>query len=401
MPPPPRAFRRAFLATVAVLVVLAGTFAAFSTAQGPKLTETQVDTAAVVQSPGQQLRLFTNQAVAHVTAAQVSVTPSTPFTVTSSGTVIALQFTDRLAYSAVYSVRISGVTSVYRSRESTLGTRFTTGPARLYTLIRSPGADDQIVRAAVQSPGRQVVYRAPRIQAFASIGTDLVVVTDDRAESQMALVAADGTLDQLPLPRAGLVTGFALDAASGTIVFSMADTGRKAQALYTTKLSGTQRPVALPSPDKRAVVATSWVLMTDPPVVLARTPAGAVVRADLSLGGRTTLATTLSAGDREALDVASGPGADRVMLPGGGLASIDAGHLAVGGRTVYRAPAGSRVVALGASPNGQFVTLVTAAEASPPDGYTINPEPADVTTLVVDVGSGDVVASFAGSHLFW
>ena len=59
--------------------------------QGPKLSSAQVDPVSLVVQSDQQLRLFTNQAVAQVEPDQVTITPPALFDVTTQGSVIAVQ----------------------------------------------------------------------------------------------------------------------------------------------------------------------------------------------------------------------------------------------------------------------------------------------------------------------
>ncbi|RKR74257.1 hypothetical protein [Frondihabitans australicus] len=397
-------FRRFLVGTIVVLALLCAGFVVVSQQQGPKLDQTQVDTTAVTQDPGQQARLFVATAVSHVARSQVTVTPDVPFTVQTVGTVVAVQFTDRLAYSTRYTIRVDGVTSVDGSRASTLTTHFTTASASVLALVRNPGGVDQIVRADLRSPGRPVVYRARGIQAFGQVGDDLVVVTEQAGLSTISLVArSDGTTEKLVLPGAGTVTSFAVDPPTGVVVFGWTAAGaggtpRRPGAttpLYTIPLSGNHLATRLLGPGHRPVSATSWFMTAGAPVVVARVAGGDVERVDLSLGGRA------SAVSDPAPSVSARLNGEAGASVVGGAARIEGGRVVVQGRSLYAPIAGTRVVAVEASPNGEFAVVVTAPASSPADGYTIDPVPVSPTTLVVDARSGAVVASLSGAHLDW
>lgn len=341
--PSNRSFVRTFAVTIAVLALLCAGLVAVAHSQGPRLSETIVDGRAVTLRADQQARVFLDESVATVRAEQVAVSPAARFAVTTQGTVVAVQFLHRLDYDTRYRVTIRGVTSVFGSRAATISTEFTTGRAQVLTLDRNPAGQDRIVRASVNAVGRSVVYQARRIQAYAPIGSDLVVVSDDRRTSRITVVSSDGTTEDLLLPGPGLVTGFALDAPTGVLVFRFTARGA-ATKLYTISLTGVH---------------------TSAPYEGSTLPAD-----DASQGAAPSLAA-------------------------------DSRSVVVSGRTVYTATKGARLSQLGSSPNGQFVTVVSAPASAASDRSTIDPAPVGATTLVVDRSSGAVVASFAGSSLRW
>jgi hypothetical protein len=129
---PDAAFRRTFAITVVTLLVLCAAFLGLTLLQGPKLSSAQVDATRAVEQSGQLLRLFANQPVSSVDEKQVTVEPATPFTVETSGEVVALAFTQRLRYDTEYVVTVAGVTSTTprMSTTSTAATSPTTWCAR-------------------------------------------------------------------------------------------------------------------------------------------------------------------------------------------------------------------------------------------------------------------------------
>ena len=76
-----RAFLGAFASVVGALIVVGLVGAGVGTIQGPRATDVQVDPEAAVAASGSRLLVTTSQSLRTVDAAQVRVTPETPFTV--------------------------------------------------------------------------------------------------------------------------------------------------------------------------------------------------------------------------------------------------------------------------------------------------------------------------------
>lgn len=395
---------RAFTVVVIVLALICTALVVVTQSRGPRLDETRVDASAVTQRTDQQARLFLNESVSTVRPSQVRITPTTPFTVSTAGTVVTVQFSRRLHSATRYSVAVDGVTSIFGSRDADVETTFTTANAEVLTLDRSAtaGGVDRIVEASVNTVGRDVVYEARGIQAFASIGTDLVVAADDGGASTLSIVARDGTREDLLLPGPGLVRSLSLDAPTGILVFGFTATGAapdSAERLYSIDLAGVHRAEPLKGADRRALVATAWGMTPGAPVVVTRAPGGTITRADLGLEGTTTTvsADSVTVGERSLIE---SPGTVRAGSDTARLATSTR-SIIVGSRALYTAPSSSRLSSLGVSPNGQYLTVVSAPVGARSDGATIAPAPVGATTLVLDAESGALVASFAGASLHW
>jgi hypothetical protein len=80
--------RRRFWAVVAVLVVICGTFLVLTTTQGPKLEQVSVDTAVAARRSGSALTMTLDCPPAEVLRSQVTISPSTPVTVSTQDNVI-------------------------------------------------------------------------------------------------------------------------------------------------------------------------------------------------------------------------------------------------------------------------------------------------------------------------
>jgi len=445
--------RRRFVAVVAVLALVCAVFGVLTHLQGPKLTDTQVDASAVVERSGQQLRLFSNQAIAQVDADQVEVTPAADFTVQASGDVVAVQFTDRLRYDTEYQVRVEGVSSIYQQQRSTFSTSFTTEPAVAWRIVHgADGQDDSIERAGLRGgAGRTTLWSAPRIQAFEVFDSAVAVVTDDGARSTLSLVSLDGVaVETLPLPGDGdgLVTQLGADRATTTLAFSWQPAGTEQAQLWTLPLQGERTVVPVTSISGEPLSVLDWQFVpgldsvvaqaTDEQVTLIDLtgtapprPLGTFValqgvaldgtgfvaatalqafRVDLATGEQTPIPFSAVEGQTpyrgDLVAVAATEYVQQVALPADGGASFTS--LIVSddeqeARVLFR-PSGraSEIEGFSVSPNGQYLAVETADATTPTDyTYTIDPTPTDVTTTVVDIESAAVVASFVGHSPQW
>jgi hypothetical protein len=444
--------RRRFVAVVVVLALVCGVFGVLTHRQGPKLTDVQVDTSAVVERSGQQLRLFSNQAIAHVDPEQVVVTPAAPFTVQTSGDVVSVQFTDRLRYGTDYAVRVQGVSSIYQRQTSTLEARFSTEQAVTWRVVHGrDGADDALERADLTGGAdRRTVWSAPRIQAYEVFDSAVAVLTDDGEQSTLSLVSLDGVaVETLPLPEGpGLVTQLGADRATTTLAFSWQPQGSEQATLYTLPLQGQRAVTAVTSLAGQPLTVLDWQFVPGLDSVVAQATDEQVTLVDLSgaapprplgtfvtlqgvsLDGRGIVAATalqafrvdLTTGEQTPIPFSAVEGqtpfrgelvavgateyVQQVALPTDGgtsfssLIVLDDEEEA---RVVFRPPSGSsEIEGFSVSPNGQYLAVETATATSQTDyTYTIDPTPAEVTTTVVDLASGAVVASFLGHAASW
>ena len=444
-----RRFRTALAGVVGALVLVCAVFGVLTHLQGPKLARTAVDTAAVVDRAGQQLRFFANQPVARVDASQVTVSPAADVTVTTDGDVVAVQFTERLRWDATYRVTIEGVTSVYQPVASTFETRFSTGTAEAWRLVRgADGADDVLERAPLHGGERRQAWSAPGIQAYEPFDTAVAVVTDDGTRSTLSLVADDGAaVETLPLPGVGRITAFDSDRATTTLAFSFREEGSDVDVLWSLPLQGARQPVLVPSLTGGPVQVAEWRTVPGRDALVVRDDEDQVTVVDLSglepprpvgtyvalqsvtpdgasLVAATSLQTVLvdlASGREEpvpfaAVDgrtpfrgalsaVGTGEYVQEVTLPVAGGSDyetrlvLDDGDEAT---TLYEPTASATIVGFSTSPNGQYLAVETADAATPTDtDAVIAPVPLGTTTVVVDVASAAVVASFTGSSVSW
>lgn len=454
-----RGFRRALAVTVAILLVVGGTFAVLDYLQGPKLSSSRVDAAKAVEQPGQQLRLFADQNLARVSKSQVTVSPRAAFAVSTAGQSIEVQFDERLDYATKYSVTVRGVTSVYQRQPQTFRSSFTTPGAELFYLDRADpvsGGADEIIRTGLRGTGRLVVYSAPRIEQFVAFPTLLAVVSAGAdGASSLALVSLDGgAVEHIPLPGAGTIRQLRAAPAAGRLGFEFTSVGTPSgveydSALMTVDLTGAHTVQSIVGLDSKPLAVDDWfflgtgdsivahrfdqsVLLVDPSKPRGITPLGqyaeldggspdgstivvadAVSRMTLNIAtGKTSRLPVLDIGGEHAfggrLELLGTDAArvQKVAVPGTGdtYASLLVFESGDSARILYRTVGDRGSIAdFRVSPNGQYVAISTVPDVSSSisDGYPANPQSTSVTTVFVDIPSGDLVRGVTGFDVDW
>jgi hypothetical protein len=446
-------FRRTLVGTIVVLAILVTGFAALDRAQGPKLASAQVDTVAVVSQPAQTLRLFLNERIAVVRAKQVRMSPAAPITVSTTGQLVAVQFTQPLHYATTYRVTLAGVTSSDDAQSTTLAYTFRTESPSVYYLRRGAGTD-QILKTGIRGAAGTVVYSAPRIQDFAVFPHALAVVTlDANGNSSLAFVTGTGIVSPVTLPGPGTIDLVRASQDLGLLGFTFTDAGATTRrkysgTLFTVDPDGTAIPKPVRGLDGKPLSVLQWffvpasddvvaqaadgsVLEVDPATPKAATPLGSYLELDaVSTDGRSivvcdetgAVAIALSTGRHERLTasrldgVAASGGAAQVV-PGGWLqvdSTWDAKiggfvqHLAFDNGTAARDlfhtanPLGS-IGIFSDSPNNQYVAIETIPDVATTtsDDYLVNGRSTSVTTQFVDISTGLLVKSVSGFDVQW
>ncbi|MHC5795863.1 WD40 repeat domain-containing protein [Lacisediminihabitans sp. FW035] len=456
-------FRRALTITVVALVILVAGFAGLNYLQGPKLSSGSVDAERVVAQAGQQLRLFANQSIRDVARKHVSVSPAVPFTVSTTGAVIAVQFSDRLRYSTTYSVRVSDVANAFQPRVSTFDYSFTTAPAEVYYLDRADpaaggGQDDSIIRTGLTGSERTVVYSAPRIQQFVVFAQAIAVTTlADDGTSALSLVGISSKLvEQIQLPGQGAVDELQGESAAGLLGFVFTSAGPAVarqfdSVLMRVDLTGAHTVAPVPDLAGNPLAVLDWgflggstsivaqgsdqtVLLIDatktgPPVPLGQytslgrsSPDGRTIVVSDVFG---TIAYSLADGKETRIPslpiagastyggdvVLLGKGTDRVQqvavfdsATGGKFQSYLIYESGTTARVLYQTKddAGS-IEGFSISPNGQFVAVNVIPDyaSSVSDGYPVDAQSTSISTVFIDIASGAVVRSVEGFDESW
>lgn len=446
------AFRRALAITLAALSVACLLLLGAGYLQGPRLEDAQVDPERVTSADNQQLRLFANQSIEAVTADQVHIEPATPFTVTSEGDLIAVQFGERLRYGTEYSVRVDGVASAHTGRPGTLEYRFTTTQPQFLWLDRGQ-PDDTILRSTLDGQGGQAVYSAAGIQDFAVVDDLLAVVTvTAQHTNELGLVRpGDVIVENVLLPEEGVIQQLAASAGTLGFAFTSAATGpgqANTSTLYTLDLDAVRELRPVLGLDGQPMEVLGWgfvpgsariaALTTDLTLVVVDTSDGTVLPLGqyeefgaISLDGASVIVSNqfaprivdLATGDEEPIDPSPIQGQQPFsgasqLLPDGtrlgkALLADDSGTRfstllvrddGTQATIVYRtAEDRGSIGEISISPNGQYVAIETIPDTtvSASDGYYFDARSTSVTTVVVEVATGRQVRSFEGFGLLW
>lgn len=443
-----------------LVVSLMATSAAFfvlGSGQTPQLDSVEVDSVLVTERSGQQVRFLADRPLDEVASQQVTVTPNARVSLLVQADVLVVEFDERLRYGTEYLVEVRGVSAVDSNSTATFAHRFTTEEARVTYLDRGEERDE-VLRASVTETGRgEVLYSAVGIQHIAPLDDQLVVALDaPGGTSLLEAIASDGSVRPLSLPPGVRIDRFVV-ASSGSLlamtltsVETAANTVPLSNALAVVDITGDGIVRIVVGPDgaplstlnaafvpeaptviAHAVDTTLYrVELFAPPLVLAVTqiPAmyalstdGTRVTGSDSEGGlvvnlASTETTRLNASlvDNElvASDQAALTSSDlRVERVTVGAVDTDAFTQALitdngsgFGRVLLRTDddrgaLGSFVI----SPNDEFVAVeVTPSIANAePDRRAVNGRPMSVTTVIIDIQSGEIVRTLQGFSVFF
>ncbi|MDY0908160.1 hypothetical protein [Microbacterium sp. CFBP9034] len=295
-----RAFASAFAIVVGVLLVVGLAGAAATVAQGPRVTDVQVDPAATVAGSGSRLIITTTQSLAEIDPSQVTVTPATPFAVDTSGRSIGVRFALPLWDDTEYTVEVAGVESLGGGPTATLSESFRTPAAQVELLQR--GIDgDTIYRTGLSGEDAVAVFTHPHIEDFRATATHLVVsVRTEDDEAGLIVTDLDGqNLRELPLPGDGFVSNLQ-SADRGDVVgytFSdadlSADSGRESM-LFTVSLRGADdesTAITLEGADPRVA---GWRFVPDTDSILLLSFDGSLLLTGSDGAGATALGTAMA-----------------------------------------------------------------------------------------------------------
>jgi hypothetical protein len=451
-----RAFALSFAVVVGVLVLIAGVGAVVTVAQGPRVTDVSVDPDAAVAASGARMILTTTQALREVSADQVEVEPSTPFTVDTSGRNVGVRFGLPLADDTEYTVRIRDVRGLGEGPAATVEQTFRTPTLGVFLLQRGTAGGDVIFRGGLGDEPLDPVFAHAHIEDFRATAAHLVVsirTEDDRAA--LVVTKLDGSDPrELPIPGNGFVSNLQSADRGERIGYTFSDAslgadGGRESVLYTASLAegaANDEPteVAIAGDETRV---TDWrfvpdtdsilVLTFDSRLLLAAAAGAAAAPLGSALGidgiargsslaiverfeGRVVI--DLTDGSEEPLvepvgdlgvpgDVTPIPGADAGTIRAyaqigvdSTLLSTDLVRVAADGVVTQLAeidPADG-VLQTCVSPSGRYVAVLVSPDSvnNPYDQYLL-PLPELVQTRVLEVATGDEVTSLPGFDISW
>jgi hypothetical protein len=412
-------FRRRFVAVLTVLAVIAALAAVVGSQQGPRLRSVSYDAGDLVTRPAQRVILTANQAVQRVPASAVRVSPAAPFSVTSSGNTVAVEFAGPLAYDRDYTLTVRGVRAPGQAATSDLRTTIRTGSTDVLAVVPgTAGGPDRIVRRSLDAGGTRTVYRAQGIAEYAVLARSLVVLRDTGSGASAIDVVplAGGVQDEsVPVERISMPSSVgsakalhaADDGASFGFVYADTSSGRSEDVgLYVVDLTGTHQPEPVAADGKPTAGATpipvaQWAYVPRTESALVRTGTDDLVlvdmsgRADLTDGERTDLPAPAASTRASYLGRIAPIAQDQYLRVVGSVrqdGTLSARLVRVDGERASRlavtVPEDASITAVCPSPNGQFVALATQSA----DGALVS---------VVDATSGALEASLAGTAIDW
>lgn len=443
-------FRRGLIGTIVALALACAGLGTASALQGPKLQAAQLDLVAAVAAPA-SLRLVIDEAVADVAADDVQVTPDVPHTVSTDGDVVLVHFDQALQYGTRYAVTVAGVTAPAGGASADLTHDFRTPAATVRWVQRDPSGDgsgDRIVEAA---PGAEPteVLATPRIQDFLTLPEALFTVTlDDAGLATAQIVSLDGSnREDLTLPGSGQIS--LLEYSGTTVLYTFTSAGEGVPAyddtLFRLDLSGTHLSDPVVGLDGTALSVDRLIPIPGTTQVLVHQRSGDLLRLDTStadppvlvasyseLGSLAADAHRVSAADAfgqviydlddgteervnptplgdaipyiaDVVPLSGGRWLERAALPSADFTSFDLSVALDDGTAatpVFAAAGDGRILGFRVTSNEQYVL----AEVSPAgtdatsDRYGGSQRPLDVTLVMIDLASGDVVGEWPGSH---
>lgn len=414
-----RRYRFFLVAVLVILVLLAGSLGAANLMQGPRLSAVDVNTSAVTERTGQRLTLHANQPLDPEAGFDVTVAPQSEglpqgeavaidADTEVDGEQVTIQLAEPLRYATGYTVT-ARVQGLYTGVSGTLRTAFTTVDSEAMTLVRG-GGDDRIEVQGLVDPGRhEELFSADRIQEFAALADQLVVVRLDASGTPEvgAVSRDDGSYE--PMTGEGLVevrdlrveprsrmAGYLVDeefigAAPGDDGSGSATSSVQHGLLLLHDMND---PAAAPTPvldaDEQPLEVAEWAFVDS--AVLVRTEDGETYRFD-----PVTQEVSEPEPGEQMPDPLHDRGADFEVADGAVTVGEDDG-----GRELFRPAAdSSRLGQLCPSPNQEYLAVQVISADGEPDGYPVTPGFTQSTVSFVRVADGAVVRSTNGMMPSW
>lgn len=404
---PGRRHGRFMWAVIGVLAVLAAALGAATQTQGPRLEAIDVNTAAVTERAGQTLTIQANQPVNPDDAVvpEVSVVPEVPVdSVVVDGSAIAVTFAEPLDYATTYTVTATAE-GRHTGRAAELRAAFTTLDPEVATLVRGAESDHVAAQRLQDGDAHEQLAVADRIQEYALLDDQTVVVTLDDADRPAVESVPRSGGDPVPMIDSGIASvrdlrveprtrlaGFIVDDLDQSETFKVL-TYTDSLLLYDMNNPGTLLATVVDEQNRPLEIA-EWRFVPGTTAVLARTLEGELVTYDPALGSAATPATEADWDAAE--DTASEPALD--LTTTGDVVTV---RDESGERELFRPAAeSSRVGAVCAAPNGEVVAIEVFSGDGAPDGYPV-PGFTGATVSYVRVADGTVIRSANGLQPDW
>ncbi len=254
------------------MLVVAG-FAGISLLQGPRVTGVKIDAESAIDTSGTRMILTASEPLAKVSASQVTVTPSAPFTVDTSGRTLGIRFTVPLDDDTHYTVAVKNAAGTDRQRTGTLQATFQTPKSTIFLLQRNPSGDDTIFLTDLGGKNAVPVFQHAKIDDFRVTADSLVVASEKDGTSVLLVMDRHGKHQrELPLPGPGFVSSMQVSERGNLVGYTFTDkgisaAGGRASVLVTQSLTGDATPRIVTIGDKMPSTA-QWAFVPDTSSVL-------------------------------------------------------------------------------------------------------------------------------------
>lgn len=447
-----RGFALAFAAVLGVLALVGGVGGIVAVAQGPRVTDVQVDPEAAVSASGARVILTTTQSLAPVDPAQVEVEPATPFTVDTSGRSVGIRFTLPLRDDSDYRVTVRDVRGLGAGPAATLTETFRTPPLQAFLMQRGTADGDTIFRTDLRGEAGLPVFTHEHIEDFRATANHLVVSVRENDQARVIVTDLDGqNARDIPLPGPGFVSNLQSADRGERIGFTFSDAtlgtaGGRESKLFTASAADDAPPVEV-GLDGGDVRVADWRFVPDTDSMLVLTfdsrllltdaeggnaaPLGSAVSIDGIARGSSVAIVERLEGIRE-IDLTDGserelvqttnppglagratpvPGLDAGTLrsfadigPDGAYRSTIIAHVDPAGvpRTLLDVPGTDTVLQTCVSPSGRYAAVLVAPDAvsNPFDLYQL-PLPGRLQTHLVEIDTGELLVALQGFDLSW
>ncbi|CAN3700398.1 hypothetical protein MMX123_00382 [Microbacterium sp. MM2322] len=447
-----RGFLVAFAAVLGALALVGGVGGVVAVAQGPRVTDVQVDPTAAVAASGSRVILTTTQSLETVDPSQVQVEPATPFTVDTAGRSVGVRFTLPLRDDTDYRITVNGVSGLGAGPASTLTETFRTPPLQAYLMQRGTPEGDTIFRTDLQGEAGLPVFVNAHIEDFRATANHLVISVRDGDTARVIVTDSDGGNPRdIALPGPGFVSNLQSADRGERIGFTFSDAdlgaaGGRESRLFTASAADDAAPTEVglnggdvriadwrfvPDTDSMLVLTfDSRLLLTDAQGGNAA-PLGSAVSIDGIARGSSVAIVERVEGIRE-INLTDGseqplvqpvdpPGlAGRATpVPGAGAGTIRSfadisadgvsrsttvAHVDTDGavRSLLEVPGSDTVLQTCVSPSGRYAAVLVAPRAvdNPFDRYQL-PLPEKLQTHLVEVDTGQELVALQGFDLSW
>ncbi|MCG7418293.1 MULTISPECIES: hypothetical protein [Microbacterium] len=447
-----RGFVLAFAAVLGVLLLVGGVGGVVSVAQGPRVTDVQVDPDAAVAASGARVILTTTQSLEDVDPAQVEVEPATPFTVDTSGRSVGIRFTLPLRDDSDYRVTVRDVRGLGAGPGATLTETFRTPPLQAFLMQRGTADGDTIFRTDLRGEAGLPVFTHEHIEDYRATANHLVVSVREGDRARVIVTDLDGqNARDIALPGPGFVSNLQSADRGERVGFTFSDAtlgaaGGRESKLFTASAGDDAPPVEVGLNGGDVRVA-DWRFVPDTDSMLVLTFDSRLLLTDAEGGNAAPLGSALSIdgiargsavaiverlegireinltdGSEEALEEPVNPpgmAGRATPVPGEGagtirsFADIDAGgayrattigHVDTEGavRPLLEVPGTDTVLQTCVSPSGRYAAVLIAPQAidNPFDRYQL-PLPGRLQTHLVEIDTGQELAALQGFDLSW